>query len=167
MRTPLDQEVQLYQTHRHWLLDKFGELDDQTLTDTLEGITDLHEMIAEIIRSALVDQAMICGLKSRMEDMRERLKRLECSAEKKRDVALQAMTEAGLKTLKEPDFTASARTGVPSLVVTGEESIPENYWVPQDPKLDRQSLLADLKRGAVVEGAQLDNPKPVLSVRTK
>jgi Siphovirus Gp157 len=66
---------------------------------------------------------------------------------KKRQLALEAMNEAGLKKLEQPDFTASARLGGPPLVVTSEQSIPPAYWVPQPPKLDRQSLLGDLKRG--------------------
>ena len=36
---------------------------------------------------------------------------------------------------------------MPPLVIVAEPDIPEPYWVPQPPKLDRQSLLADLKRG--------------------
>ena len=43
-----------------------------------------------------------------------------------------------------------------------EELIPEPYWVPQPPKLDRQALLADLKRGDEIPGAQLGNPNPLL-----
>ena len=77
------------------------------------------------------------------------------------------MTEVGLNKLEQPDFTASARAGIPSLVVTAEEMIPPNYWLPQPPKLDRQALLAELKRGDRIPGAQLGNPKPVLTVRTK
>ena len=77
------------------------------------------------------------------------------------------MTEVGLSKLEQPDFTASARAGIPSLVVTAEEMIPPNYWLPQPPKLDRQTLLAELKRGHLIPGAQLGNPKPVLTVRTK
>jgi hypothetical protein len=77
------------------------------------------------------------------------------------------MTEAGLKKLEQPDFTASARAGLPGLVVVDEDFIPESFWVPQPPKLDRQSLLADLKREGPIPGAQLSNPKPTLSVRTK
>jgi hypothetical protein len=77
------------------------------------------------------------------------------------------MNEAGFKKLEQPDFTASARVGTPALLVTSEQSISPSYWVPQPPKLDRQGLLADLKRGKEVEGACLDNAKPVLVVRTK
>ena len=34
-------------------------------------------------------------------------------------------------------------------------------------KLDRQGVLAQLKRGAAIPGAELSNAKPVLMVRTK
>ena len=136
-------------------------------TDTLEGITDLHEMIAAVIRSALVDEALQAGLRTRLEEMRQRLARLEERGAKKRQLALDAMCEVGLKKLEQPDFTASARAGLPPLVIVADDVIPEPYWVPQPPKLDRQSLLADLKRGEVIPGAQLGNPKPTLAVRTK
>ena len=99
--------------------------------------------------------------------MRERLSRLELRASKKRQLALEAMTEAGLNKLEQPDFTASARAGSPSLVVIAEDRIPETYWVPQPPKLDRQAILGGLKRGIEISGAEMSNPKPVLSVRTK
>ena len=74
---------------------------------------------------------------------------------------------SGLSKLTQPDFTASTRAGTPSLVVITEEAIPRDYWLPQAPKLDRQAVLGDLKRGEVVAGAQLSNPKSVLTVRTK
>ena len=77
------------------------------------------------------------------------------------------MNEVGLKKLEQPDFTASARSGSPALVVTSEQAIPSDYWVPQPPKLDRQGLTSDLKRGKEVPGACLGNANPVLMVRTK
>ena len=73
------------------------------------------------------------------------------------------MSEVGLTKLEQPDFTASARAGSPALVVCAEDAIPEPYWVPQPPKLDRQALLAELKRGIEIPGAQLGNPKPFLA----
>ena len=164
---PLKVEAIRYQRLRHRLLSDCPEIDEDTLSDTLEGITNLHEMIAAVIRSALVDEALQVGLRTRLEDMRQRLARLEERGAKKRQLALETMCEVGLKKLEQPDFTASARTGTPSLVIVSEGQVPEPYWVPQPPKLDRQALLADLKRGAEIAGAQLGNPRPTLAVRTK
>ena len=52
-------------------------------------------------------------------------------------------------------------------MVIAEDMIPDPYWLPQPPKLDRQAVLAELKRSIDIPGAQMSNPKPVLSVRTK
>jgi Siphovirus Gp157 len=164
---PVRTELAKYQILKEWLVADFPSADEETLRDTLEGITDLHEMIAAVIRSALVDEALQTGLRSRLEDMRLRITRLEERGLKKRQLALEVMVEVGLTKLEQPDFTASARAGSPSLVVTAEDLIPEDYWVPQAPKLSRQALLSDLKQGVGVSGAHLSNAQPVLTVRTK
>ena len=164
---PIATELSRYQLLKERLTATYADIDEETLSDTLEGITDLHEMIAAVIRSALVDEAFEAGLRTRLEEMRQRLARFEERGAKKRQLALEAMCEVGLKKLEQPDFTASARAGLAPLVVVAEELIPPDYWVPQPPKLDRQSLLAGLKRGGEVAGAQLGNPKPTLAVRTK
>ena len=167
MKLPLPVESFRYQQLKQRLLTDFPTVDEETLTDTLEGITDLHEMIAAVIRSALVDEALQAGLRTRLEDMKERLTRLEERGAKKRQLALDAMNEVGLAKLQQPDFTASTRPGSPSLVIIAEDAIPSPYWVPQPPKIDRQTLLGELKRGGEIPGVQLSNPKPVLVVRTK
>ena len=164
---PLKSELQLYHRLREWLLEYLPEVDDETIRDTLEGITDLQEMIAAVIRSALVDEALQAGLRGRLDDMKARLSRLEVRASKKRELALHAMSEAGLGRLEQPDFTASTRAGSPGLIVVSEQVIPEAYWLPQPPKLDRQGILGELKRCAAIPVAELSNPKPVLMVRTK
>ena len=163
----LKKELHNYRVAQERLLTAWPEIDCETLADTLEGITDLHEMIAAVIRSALVDDALQGGLRSRIEDMKLRLTRLEERGAKKRQLAVEAMTDVGLTKLQQPDFTASARVGSPSLVIVAEEAIPRGYWVPQPPKLNRQKMLSELKRGVQVPGAQLSNPQPVLMVRTK
>jgi hypothetical protein len=160
-------ELSKHQLLRQRLMTHYPTTDEETVLDTLEGITDLHEMIAAIIRSALVDEALHAGLHSRLGDMKERLARLQERGAKKRQLALDAMGEVGLAKLQQPDFTASARAGSPSLVVTSEDAIPHPYWVPQPPKLDRQALLGELKRGGEIPVVQLSNSKPILAVRTK
>jgi hypothetical protein len=167
MNAAIKTELQRYHLVRDRLLQEFPNADDATIRDTLEGITNLHEMIAAVVRSALVDEALGSGLRVRLEDMKERFSRLALRATKKRQLALDAMTEVGLAKLEQPGFTASARAGSFSLIVVAEDRIPPIYWVPQPQKLDRQTILGELKRGIEIPGAQLSNSKPVLMVRTK
>ena len=166
-QTPLSHDLHLYLYLREKLIEAFPDADDETIRDTLEGITTLKELLAKTIRSALLDEALLSGLRSRLLDMKHRLVRLEARASRKRELALEVMGEAGLRRIEQPDFTASARAGSPSLLVVVEREIPDAYWLPQPPKLDRQALLGDLKHGGEIPGARLSNPKPVLSVRTK
>jgi hypothetical protein len=167
MNIQLQTEVRRYQLLRERVFHEFPGNDDETIRDTLEGITNIHEMIAAVIRSALVDEALHAGLRFRIDDMKERLSRLEVRGSRKRELALHAMTEVGLSKLEQPDFTASTRVGSPALLVISEQTIPPAYWLPQPLKLDRQGLMGELKRGAEIPGAELSNPKPVLMVRTK
>jgi hypothetical protein len=143
------------------------EIDEQTLADTVEGLTDLHEILEAILRSALEDEALATGLKGRIAEMEGRLERLKDRASKRRQIAKDVMVELDLKKLTAPDFTASLRPGTPSLVVIDEAVIPSIFWEPREPKLDRQGLAAELKHGGEVAGAALSNPEPVLSVRTR
>ena len=108
--SPLNHETSKYQLLKQRLLEGYPAIDGETLVDTLEGITDLHEMIAAVIRSALVDEALQSGLRTRLEEMAQRLARLGERGANKRQLALETMCEVGLKKLEQPDFTASART---------------------------------------------------------
>ena len=143
------------------------ELDEQTLADTVEGLTDLHEILAAIVRAALADEAMATGLKGRITEMQERLERLQERGAKRRQIVKDTMVELDLKKLTAPDFSASIRPGMPALLVIDEAAVPSIYWEPREPRLDRQGLLAELKQGAEITGVTLSNPEPVLSVRTK
>ena len=84
---------------RSRLLAEIPDLDAETLADTLEGITDLREMLAELIRSALEDEALASGLSTRLNDMKARLERLETRAGRKRQLALRVMGEADIQKL--------------------------------------------------------------------
>ena len=61
----LNSEIPKYQVLRQRLLAECPTIDEETLADTLEGITNLHEMIAAVIRSTLVDEALSAGLRLR------------------------------------------------------------------------------------------------------
>ena len=130
-------------------------MDDETLKDTLEGISDLPEAVAAVIRSSLDDEAYILGLKSRLDDLQARLARLRERYEKKRALARWAMVEADLDKVMAADLSVSLRKGGEKLEVIDESRVPIDYFVPQPAKLDRKGLTEALKRGEMVNGALL------------
>ena len=156
-----------YRAVRDRIQSEDPQIDDQTLADTVEGLTDLHEIVAAIIRSALADEALATGLKSRVAEMQDRLERLQDRASKRRQIAKEVMVELDLKKITAPDFTVSIRPGTPALMVLDEAAVPSIFWQPSAPKLNRQGLLSELKEGAEITGVTLSNPEPVLSVRTR
>ena len=163
----LSHETRSYKLFRDQLLSGLPDLDEETLGDTLEGITNLREMLAEVLRSALDDEALASGISTRLADLKSRLKRFEIRAKRKRQLVLQAMAEAEMPKLVEPDFSASLKQGAPSVEIQAEDKIPAAYWKPQPPKLDKLGILVALKSGTVIVGAILAEPKQQLTVRTK
>ncbi len=167
MQPALSRELTHHQYLREHLAADFPDADEECLRDTLEGLTNLTDMLAEVLRSALEDQAFGSALRSRVGDMQARLSRIEERARKKRDLVCAVMERADVRKLTEPDLTVSLRPSRAPLVVTDEEVIPEGYWKAQAPKLDRQGLIAALSAGRDVPGALLGNAPMTISVRTK
>jgi hypothetical protein len=122
------------------LEEEFPDADEETLVDTLEGLSNLPDMLAEVI---------------------------EARARKKRELVCSVMERADLKKVMEPDLTVSLRPARPPLAVVDEDLVPETFWRPQAPKLDRQGLIAALSAGRDVPGAILGNAPMTISVRTK
>lgn len=163
----VDLAVSSYRVIRDRIIAVEESIDEQTLSDTLEGLTDFHEIVAAVVRAALLDEALVSGLKQHIEVLRHRLQRLTERAIQRREIARHAMIEVDLKKVAAPDFTLSIRAGSPALVVVDEAAIPQAYWEVREPRLNRLDLVADLKRGAAIPGASLSNPEPVLSVRVR
>ncbi len=158
-------------THHRYLRERleaaFPDADEETLMDTLEGMTSLTDSLAELLRSSQEDQSLASALRGRMSDMQERCGRFEDRARKKRELVCTVMEEAELKKLTEPDFTVSLRPARAPLMIIDEEAIPGDYWKPQPAKLDRMGLISALTNGRDIAGAVLGNPPMTIAVRTK
>ncbi len=168
MQPDLVRSIAEHQYLREQLLAQYREaIDEETLRDTLEGISSLPEALAAVVRSYLDDLMTAAALGMRIGDMQARLSRIEARVEKKRATITAVMDKADIKKLEQPDFTASLRAMPPGLVVADEALIPADYWKPQPAKLDKRGLLVALNAGTNVPGAGLGNGGTTLSVRTK
>ncbi len=114
-------------THHQYLHERlvadFPDADEECLRDTLEGLTNLTDMLAEVLRSALEDQAFVTALRGRVGDMQARLTRIEERARKKRDLVCSVMERADVPT--EPPSPSSASpasgsysAGAPAIVIS-------------------------------------------------
>jgi hypothetical protein len=163
----LDFEVRRYKAIRDALLaDNADDIDEQTLADTTEGLTDLHELLAAIVRGSLNDDRQVGLLKSHIFDLQRRIETYQRREEHRRDIVRKAMEDTGIKKISAPDFTVSLRPGAPHVVVIDEKLIPATFW-EQVPRLRKRELGNALKDGTPVEGATLSNPGMTLSVRTR
>src|SRR5580658_1276776 len=127
MTTLLVHHLAEYEYLREHLRAEYQQADEETLRDTLEGLSSLPEALAEVIRSYLDDLAVAAALGQRIGEMQERLKRIEDRADKKRAVVGSVMERADIKKLSEPDFTASLRAVPPGLIVIDEGQIPTPF----------------------------------------
>lgn len=160
----LRQEAAHYQLLQDQLRSDYGHLDDETLADTLEGLSELPDMIAEIVRSSLEDEALIAGLKIRADAMGARMARFRERHQKKRQLVAWALGAAGLGNLKAVDFTVSLSEGALRLEIADEGQLPAQFLVPQPPRIDRAAITDTLKAGTAVAGASLVQGQPYITV---
>jgi hypothetical protein len=162
----LDYEKRRYDAIREWVKAGDPDIDERTLVDTVEGLSDYPDILAVIVRGAISDEYQAEALRFQIEDLTERRNRFKDRADKRREVVREAMLESHIPKLTPPDFTASLRAAPPSVQVVDEALIPATFWEMR-PHLRRRELLDALKDGQPIEGAMLSNPGMSLTVRKR
>lgn len=143
------------------------DLDEQTLLDTLEGATDLHECLLALDEANIEDEILLEGLSAKIAQLDARRSRIKQAIESRRGLILVCMENAELQQVKGPCATISVRKTPPALQITDEAAIPSAYWKAQDPKLDKKAVKEALDRKEAVPGAALDNGGVSLTIRRR
>lgn len=153
----IERAMSLAMQLREMLKTESGELDEQLFADTIEGETDVMELLDRIIEWSIADRLLADTAKTRA-------KRLETRAEKARDLAQRMLEELGLDRLERATYTASIAAGPPSVVIEDPDEVPPAYLrtVP-----DKERIKRVLKAGEPVPGALLSNERPVLRILTR
>ena len=138
------------------------ECDIQAIQDTLEGIegmiADKAESIAKLIKSIEADEQAIKAEEKRLYDRRKALENRRNSIKEYLETQL---ISAGIDKVKGTLFTISIQNNPLSVNIQDDATVPEKYYIPQPPKVDKRALLDDLKAGAVYEGIEMIQTKGV------
>ena len=169
-RPSLTQALAEEATIAHALVMSLGNLtadDEDILLTTIEGETNLHGAIAAAMTRTAELDALIEGIDGFLDRAKARRDRLKNQHTMIREAVAVAMQTAGIRKLELPIATLSISKSRPSAIIDSEWDVPDEYWKPQDPKLDKAAVLDALKSGAIVPGAHLSDPSSHLTVRSK
>lgn len=134
------------------------ELDEhmaEALRDALDNIAvDIDgklENYAKIIRNFESD---IEGLKAEEARLAARRKAKENSIKNMKEPMTIAMQQTGRLKIKTDLFSFNVQKNTPSVVIDEQyiENIPEEYLIPQEPKIDKKKLKSDIDAGKDLEG---------------
>lgn len=138
------------------------EIDQETLETALESLDEQFEQKIEniglVIKSLKAEADTIKAEEQRLNALR---KIRENRIESLKRYAESAMIATGNKKIKGVLCSANIQKNAPSLAVVSEDSIPDSYYILQDPKLDKKQLLADLKAGTEIEGVSIKQTESI------
>ena len=131
-----------------------GEItfDESNLTELDMEFKDKVDNVACYIKDRL---SLIDSIKAEKKALDERLKQEDKRVSRLKEYVSDALKMRDMKGLETGRNKLSFRKSV-SVNVTDENKIADNYFTEKvERKLDKKALLADLKKGEVIEGAEL------------
>lgn len=140
--------------------------DERLLVDTLEGETDLFEMVGKLLGQIEVDEGNVKALAEQIADRQSRKARASDRIDAYREAIQALMGCAKLDKLTLPEATLSVRQVPPKCLVTDEAAVPDELCrFRRSP--DMALIKAEMESGRVVSGVTLDNGGTTLTVRRR
>lgn len=150
------------------LIADYPELaDDEDLRrDVIEGETDAFSVLTRIVRKHREAKAFGEAIKAERQALADRQERYGRRAMHLATLAARIMNAAGLTKAELPIATLSIRAGVPSVVITDEAAIPDDFCaLVRTPS--KTAIKDALTNGQTVPGAMLSNGAPSIAIRVK
>ena len=132
------------------------ETDPQTLEDTMSAIEGEIEDKADAyaaIRTQLLGQVEI--IDAEIERLRRRKGSVEANIKRLMSSLEEAMRMTGKTKFKTAMHSFGIQKNPQSVYIFEGAEIPDTYLIPQEPKIDKKAILADLKAGKKFDFAEL------------
>ena len=130
--------------------------DEQILKDTLASINDAIEDKADgyvaVIKTLEGDNKVI---DEEIKRLRQRKTSNQNGVKRLKESLQEVMEQTGKEKFKTALNSYSIANNPPSLDITDESLIPKQYYIEQQPKLDKKELLKVVKDGLEIKGVEL------------
>lgn len=144
------------------------ELDEQLKLSTLEGETELNEIVSLLLSENEDDEGTITSVKTQIDVRRERISRFERRIEARRNAIVSLMDTAHLTKLPLPEATISLRTLGPRPKVFDVDQLPPEFVLIKTTKSGNlKAIDAAFERGEQIPGVVMGNGGQALTVRRK
>jgi len=131
----------------------------------VEGETSLFDVIDEILVRLTEIDAHCDGIDVAVAKLAARKSRLGSQAERLKSSLLLALDTIETKKLERPAATISIAKVPDKVLITSEENLPSSFLVEKtEVKPDKKVLLAALKTGAIIPGAEISNGGVTLKI---
>lgn len=141
------------------------DLDEQTVSDTLEGLQGAIEVkaqnVAMFIRNLEVGAEAIKEAESRMAARR---KAIENRVQRIKQYLLMNMRACGISKIESPYLSVSIRKNPVSVVIDNSDAIPPEYMrqpEPPPPSPDKKAIAEAIKSGKEIPGAHTEQSERV------
>lgn len=135
------------------------DLDEQTIADTLEGLSgDLEVKAVNTAMVARNMQGLAAQIKEAEQAMAARRKALEGRAERLTAYLLANMQHAGISKIESPHFCLAIKNNPAAVVINEPGLIPAEFMrqpEPPPPSPDKTAIKEAIKAGKEVPGAHL------------
>lgn len=148
-----------------WDNEDLTEDDLQLYIETLEAIEDEISVKVENIAKFLKNiNSDIEALKGEEKRLAQKRRYLENKSKGLKDYTQNVLETNKLKSLKAGLFNVRLQKNNASVKIVDPNKVPNTYKIAQDPKIDGDAILKELKAGKSIEGVELVTDKQHLRI---
>jgi hypothetical protein len=140
------------------------ELDEQLKLSTLEGETDLFEVVSLLLSANEDDEGTIDALDAQVDARAIRIERAKARIETRKKAIISLMDCAQERTLRLPEI----RTMFPKPKVNDPDQLPDDFvTIETVRKPNKEAIEAAVENGCTIPGVVMTNGGASLTVRRK
>lgn len=144
------------------------DADEQLKFSTLEGETELNEIVSALLAEIEDDEGTIENIKAQIKVRNERKARFENRIEARKGAIISLMGCARLTKLPLPEATVSVRTLQPRPKIVDADALPDDFLTETVVlKANMEAIEEALSHGTSIPGVAISNGGSSLTVRRK